>query len=122
MSSPWNGMKRRRNNRTFSTLGVLSEKQNRADGRGWRHRRQCCVPVVYRRRSYRLGQCLLNGTARCTLSVRGGIVEYLAQAYGVGLVSGALSILLSISAVVVLAVQLFLQGPKAACRFMQPTK
>jgi amino acid transporter len=33
----------------------------------------------------------------------GGIVEYLAQAYGVGLISGALSILLYISAIVALA-------------------
>lgn len=36
----------------------------------------------------------------------GGIVEYLAQAYGIGLFSGALSILLYLSALVALALAL----------------
>jgi len=49
---------------------------------------------------------LVSGYSMARLGVRypaaGGIVEYLAQAYGVGLVSGALSILLYISALVAL--------------------
>jgi len=50
---------------------------------------------------------LLRGYSMARLGARypsaGGIVEYLAQAYGIGLVSGALSILLYISALVALA-------------------
>jgi amino acid transporter len=50
---------------------------------------------------------LASGYSMAKLGARypaaGGIVEYLAQAYGVGLVSGALSILLYISALVALA-------------------
>jgi amino acid transporter len=50
---------------------------------------------------------LLSGYSMARLGARypaaGGIVEYLAQAYGVGLVSGALSILLYIAALVALA-------------------
>ena len=50
---------------------------------------------------------LLSGYSMARLGARypsaGGIVEYLAQAYGIGLVSGALSILLYISALVALA-------------------
>jgi len=50
---------------------------------------------------------LASGYSMARLGARypsaGGIVEYLAQAYGVGLISGALSILLYISALVALA-------------------
>jgi len=50
---------------------------------------------------------LASGYSMARLGARypaaGGIVEYLAQAYGVGLVSGALSILLYLSALVALA-------------------
>ncbi|MCG6896781.1 MAG: APC family permease [Thiocapsa sp.] len=50
---------------------------------------------------------LASGYSMARLGARypsaGGIVEYLAQAYGIGLISGALSILLYISALVALA-------------------
>ena len=53
------------------------------------------------------GVALLSGYSMAKLGARypaaGGIVEYLTQGYGVGLVSGALSILLYISALVALA-------------------